>query len=477
MFGILLGIVRQKVIALLLGATGLGLISTFQSIIDLIRSMSTLGIDTAGVKEIAQHVDNKEKQYYTISVFKWWLRLTSSFGALLCIVFCYPISVLAFKSGDYAFHIAALFICVFITSYSGGQMVVLQATRNISLMAKTSVLGNALGLVCSIILYFLFGINGIVPAFILGSIALFIFSNYFLKKIHIPQVSLDHKDAFRYGLVILKLGFFIVSVSIMETGSNLLIKAFLLRSMGEQAGLIAIGMLQPAWAITLMYLSLVLKSMGTDFFPRLCNVSNSNSRIRRLVNEQLHVALLVAIPSVVTTIVFAPYVLELLYSSEFVSGTSLLRWHVLGSFFKIISWPIAFVLLAKSKGGYFFFTEIVYFAVYLGVSYFVFPYLGIVSIGVAYVLAYIFYLIVIYYYLANSSNFRWYSVNIKTFLIGCLFIGFTIMLLFFTTSYVQLLAGICLCILSFAYSVYAFNKIFDVKEFLNKITQKVRHKK
>lgn len=476
-FNIILGVIRQKAIAVLLGPAGLGLISAFQSVFDLIKSTSSMGIDTAGIKDIASSADNKEQQAYKISVFKWWIMLTAGFGSLLCLIFCYPISVFAFNDGGYALHIAILSLSIFLSSLSTGQLVILQGTRNIAFMAKANLWGNAVGLPVSLLLYWFLGVKGIIPAFITGSLIFLIFSSHYAGKIKLQKTPpLKLKEAFRQGLAPLRLGAFIVIVSIMETASMFLIKAFLIRVLGEDGGLIAIGTLQPAWTITLIYLSLVLKSMGTDFFPRLCSISNNAGNMRKLVNEQTYIALLVTIPIVVVTMMFSQQILSLLYTSEFVSGTPLLQWHVAGSFFKVLSWPMAFILLARNKGPYYLFTEIIYFAFYLGGSYLLFPYLGTRAVGIAYLLAYLSYNLTLFLYVYKVYQFSWNKDNIRVLLVGIFFILLSSACVLYLGVY-QVFLSIILSFAAFSYSVYMFNRVINVSDFVHEIKGRIFRKK
>lgn len=473
---ILLGFVRHKALAILLGPSGVGLISLYQSVVDLVKSISSMGIDTAGIKDIASASDDKNIQYEKISIFRFWVMLTSIFGALLCLIFCYPISLFIFKDSTYALHIAALSICVLFSILSSGQYVILQATRNITLMAKATLLGNVTGLLISLLLYYYLGVSGIIPAFITGSIIFLLYGIFYLRKLKIPKVDMGVSDSFKRGVSTLKLGSFIVVAAIMETGAIFIIKAFLTRRLGEIAGLEVIGILQPAWTITTVYLSLILKSMGTDFFPRLCSLSDSMSKMRRLVNEQTYIALIVATPIIVFMLFFPDYILTLLYDKRFTSGALFLQWHIVGSFFKILSWPLAFVLLAKNKGKQYLIIEVVYFVTYLGCSYILFPYFEALSVGISYLFAYIVYLVVLYLYTAKINNFRWNRNNIRISVTSLLFIAITIVLIYCGGSF-RLLSGLVIFILSVCYSLYMFNKIYPLKSFLEEIRRKLFSKK
>ena len=91
-------------------------------------------------------------------------------------------------------------------------------------------------------------------------------------------------------------------------------------------GLDAAGLYQSAWAIGGLYVGFVLQAMGADFYPRLVAVAKDNAECNRLVNEQAQVSLLLAGCGVIATLTFAPWSIELLYSSDFEACTDVLRW-------------------------------------------------------------------------------------------------------------------------------------------------------
>ena len=91
-------------------------------------------------------------------------------------------------------------------------------------------------------------------------------------------------------------------------------------------GVEAAGLYQAAWAISGLYVTVVLQSMGTDFYPRLAGVIQDSAAVTRLVNEQTQVSLLLAGPGVIATITFSHLVVIAFYSVEFTAAPGLMRW-------------------------------------------------------------------------------------------------------------------------------------------------------
>lgn len=464
---IIIGFLRTKVAALLLATEGIGIIAMCQTILDLIRSISSLGINTGGVRNIASLSNDKDQQVYTISVFRWWVMLTSCLGSLICLLFCYPISVAGFGDGSYSIAIALLSIAIFFTTLSFGQSTILQGLRMITIMAKASLWGNISGLLVSVTSYYFFGLSGIVPAFVLMSIVLYFFTNFYVKKIQIPRIKIENREALKQGMSNLKLGLYIVSVSILTTASMFAVRSFLTHKLD----LDAVGIFSAAWTITIAYPALILQSMGSDFFPRLCSVSDSNENIKRLVNEQTYVALVIIIPVVVIMMLFSKYVLLFFYSSEFYAASSLLQWQIVGGFFKVFSWPLAFIMLAKGKGAYHLFAEIVFYVLYLGSGYILFSKYGLEGFGIAYLFAYIIYWLTVLIIGIKLSAFKWSNQNIRMFLVGIIFIILSILVQRITTDY-QIIISIFIAILATLYAFFMLNKVFNIKELIDKIVNR-----
>lgn len=464
LISIILGIVRTKIVAILLGAAGVGLLGVFQSIIDTTRSITSLGLDTGGVKDIATaaNSENPEDLPRSVSIFKKWFLWTALIGFFACIAFCLPISVWVFGDVKYSMQVAALSVCVFLATLATGRSVFLQGMRQISYMAKASILSAVCTLLVVIPLYYFFGIYGIIPALIGGNLLWFFCTDYYYRKLDIKSITVENKEIVQAGLNTLKLGLFIVLSTVLSMLSMLLIRTYLMRSIDVEAA----GLFQAVWTITNIYLGLILKSMGTDFFPRLCSVVDEKKGVRLLVNEQLYIVLVISSPIIVGMLLFSEVILPILYSSEFSNAASLLQWQIVGTFLKVVSWPVAFILLAKNKGLLHFITEGLFFVVYLAISYFLFPHYGLDSVGIGYFVAYIFYFIVIFAIGRGLSGFVWSKAVLKMILVNILFIVCSFYTIHNQVNYVYIIGGI-IFLLSLVYAYYNLKRVFTFEDLKN----------
>jgi PST family polysaccharide transporter len=88
---------------------------------------------------------------------------------------------------------------------------------------------------------------------------------------------------------------------------------------------------------------------------------------------------------VVTT--FAPIELRLLFSGEFESGATVLRWHFAGDVFKLCVWSLSYLLIARKDVSFFLISEIAFNALHVGLYFLLSPHIGFAAAGVSYFVA------------------------------------------------------------------------------------------
>lgn len=461
---IIIGILRNKILAILLGTVGIGLIGMYQTILELVKSLSAFGVETTGVREIASANDgcNDNKLLETISLIDRLSLILAILGAFCCVLFSYPISVWAFDDSSYVLQISFLSISIFFSILAAGQTIVLHGLRQISYMVKSTIISSSLGLILSLPLYYFFRMDGVVPAFIVLSLVMYLVALYYRKQVKVEVIHLPFEMVLDRGGAMLRTGFFIVISSVITTAGYFLIRAFLSRDLG----LNSVGLFQAAWSITSVYLILVLKSMGSDFYPRLCSIISEKDKTNKLINEQTYIVLIVSVPLIILLFLCSKFALTLLYSSEFSDAVRVLNWQVLGTFLKVLSWPLGFILLAKGKGFLFFLSELIFMVVYLVATYFLYQVFNFEAVGVAYLLAYLVYLLVVYVLSIKLSEFSWTQENLKIGFVNLILV----LLAFYLTQYYReyiIIAGIPLFVISLIYSFVKLNKVLPVKSIMS----------
>ena len=114
-------------------------------------------------------------------------------------------------------------------------------------------------------------------------------------------------------------------------------------------GVEAAGIYMAAWTLAGYYVRFILQALAADYYPRLTAVAGNREQCNRMINEQVEVALTLALPGVMATLALAPLVIELFYSSRFAQAVLILRWQTLGVLLQVIWLPLGFVILAQAQ--------------------------------------------------------------------------------------------------------------------------------
>ena len=250
--------------------------------------------------------------------------------------------------------------------------------------------------------------------------------------------------------VLLKLGF-----AFMASGFMVMVSAYVIRmSVFHHLGLEATGYYQSAWTLGGFYVSLILQAMGADFYPRLTAAATNNAECNRIVNEQTLISLLLAGPGVILTLTFAPVVIAVFYAAKFGAAVGVLRWICLGATLQVITFPIGFIVLAKGAQAFFFWTELAWTAVHIGLARLCLEWFGLNGAGMGFFGSYVFHALVIYPVVRHLSGFRWSATNIKIGMLYLLTIGIVFSALQFLPFHSAVLIGGTAAVLSCVYSVH-----------------------
>ena len=404
---VVISMLRAKVMALVLGPAGVGLNGMYWSVLSVAQNVAGLGVSSSGVRQVAEAIGSGDqarvaRQIAVLRRLSLWLGIA---GGLALIVGAGPIARVTFGRVNQSetVGIALLSIVLLLNLVIAGQGALLQGYRKISEMAQSNVLGALAGTLTMIPLVCFWGTDGVVPGLIVASAATLLVSWHFVRRIDVAKPELTFAETINEAWALTKLGFAFMISSLMTMLSGYAIRLIVIR----YADLEATGLYQAAWAIGGMYVSLVLQSMGADFYPRLTKEIRDHATSIRLVNEQTSVSLLLAGPGVAATLVFAPLVLTLFYSAKFSVAVELLRWICLGVSMRVVSWPLGFILLAKGDQVRIIAAEFAWTAVHLGLAWVLVPIWGIDGAGIAFFGSYLFHIAITYYFARKMIGFSW----------------------------------------------------------------------
>ncbi len=409
------GAIRNKAMAVLLGTTGYGFFGMYITIAELARTFAGLGINSSGVRQIAEAVGSGDTHRVarTVTTLRRVALYSGVVGALLLMILCQPVSRLSFKDYNHASAIALLAFVAFCGDISAAQLALVQGMRKIADLARMNVLGALYGTVFGIFIVYYWRENGLVPSLICVAVMTVLTSWWYARKIKVEKVQTTMKDVVGEASALVKLGLIFMVSALATQGSAFLVRLIIARELDVSN----VGLYHAAWTLGGMYIGFIIQAMGTDFYPRLTGAASRPDECNRLVNEQAEVGLLMAGPGIMGTMALAPLVITFFNSSAFMAAAGVLRWICLGMLLRVIAWPMGFIVLAKGERKIFFWSEVLSAAGYVAFVAIGIHFFGLQGTGIAFFVLYAIYCFVNYFIVRHLTGFRWTAANRKLWLI------------------------------------------------------------
>jgi PST family polysaccharide transporter len=442
------GYVRTKYAAVLLNATGVGLVATYSTLLVFFTSVASLGITSSAVREISKAHGIQDE--LTISRLILLVRRICFFSGLFFMIIFILISPYL---GNYFFvnqletyEVLIIGATLFLSNISSGEMSILQGLMRIKDIARVNIINAFMLLVFSIFFIGYLGEKGILLALFFSSVTTLLVSMWFAHKVVYTKVVISCSEFLNEGIALLKFGLVFLWNGFVSNGVGLVI-TLLITSYND---IQSVGIYSAAFALSSLLINFILGAMATDYYPRLSGVSNDLVEVNRMVNQQIEISLILSLPGLLTLIVFAPNIIEIFYSNEFGLSIISLRWFVLGCLVKVFIWPIGFVMLALRKRFWSITLETGFNLLFVILSIFGLQYYGVQGIALSFLISYVVYAFITFNIAKRLTSF---SLNkqvkeiffISILALSCAFIIVkTIPVFLATTLGIILLISVCI---------------------------------
>lgn len=342
--GILVGLVRNKCVALLLGPDGMGLVSLFNSTVSLVSNSTNFGLPMSAVRTVSEAYGKGDKAAiaHSVAVVRMWSFAAAALGFIVCILLSPLLSWFTFSWNGHVLHFILLSPVVGLTAITGGELAILKAMRRMRSLATISIVNMMVSLVLSVPIYYFFRISGIVPSLVLLAISQMIVTVAYSFRVCPPTWAFS-RALWRDGYGMVRLGVAFVMAGMIDSCCEFLIRSYL----NNVAQIGTVGLYNAGFMISMTYVGLVFSAMETDYFPRLSSVNNLGVTFRTTVNRQIEVMLLLVAPLLVAFMVSLPVLVPLLFSDRFVPVIDMVRIVILAMYFRALKLPVQYIPLAK----------------------------------------------------------------------------------------------------------------------------------
>lgn len=473
-FNIAVKVVLNKIVAILLGAEGMGIIGIYNTAVQMIKTGAGLGINQSAVRDIseANACDDYNRFSRIISLTNNVIFLTALLGLIATIVLSPWLSELYFKEESHVIAFVWLSLVVALNILCEGQLAILKGMRRLKDLAKASMLGSVVGLFSAVPFYYFFNRGGIIPSLMVTACASVIFTYIFVRRIDYKKSYFTLREFLHESTSMIKMGVALMFVNFIASIFDMVVAGFI-----SNTGSIAdVGLYNAGAAIITSYFGIIITAMSTDYYPRISAINNDNARLADEMNKQSETGLILIFPLVVLFVFLSPVFINILYSSDFNETNNYTDIAIIGTIVVIVADCMGMILLAKQASRLFITLVLSQRIVMIGIYLLGYKYYGLLGLGVAYVINSIFHLIL----MVITMNYH-YKIKIskKVVCLLLLVIITTVITVFarnISHSIIKYSSGCFLLLFSFFFTMIYMRKNMgiDILQVINKAKNKLR---
>ena len=394
MLTIICSIVRNKLVSVWLGASGMGLFGLYNSAIDMINVFSNMGLRTSSVRDIsgAFASGNENMLARVVLIVRRWSWFLGAVGAVLTMLLAPLLSNITFGDTSHAWGYGLLSVSVLLFSVMCCEQAVLQGTKRLKTLAKASVWGNMIGLLLSVPMYYYLRMDSVLPSILVYAIANAVSIWVVRNRDYDGQAGeITVKDTVKGGAEFLKFGFCLT----LSLFSTLLVSYVFMAYLNNHSDMATVGHYQAGYALVNRYSELFFVAIGMEYYPRLAGVAQSRRRVDVFVSQETAITLWLLLPVIIVFMLCRTLVVDLLYAPDFYAMIPYISWCMVGLVFKGASWCLAYVILAKGESKVYLATELSSSALCLVLNITFFELWDLKGLGVSYAVWYLSYLLMV----------------------------------------------------------------------------------
>ncbi|WP_432499441.1 O-antigen translocase [Providencia hangzhouensis] len=391
-FKMLSGLVINKAVSVYIGPVGLAVIGQFQNFSQLVLIAAQGAINNGVVKYTAEYGKESEK---LPSLFSTSIRIsftTSIVVGCILAIFSNFFSLKILDDVQYQFIFIIFGFTIILFVLNGLFLSIINGLKEIRSYIKINIIQSIYSLIFTSLLIYFLGLKGALIALATNQSIIFFITLFMLRKHEVITwkkftSSFDKKiskNLFSYSAMA-------ITSAIMVPTSQFIIRDYI----GTTQGLDQAGYWQGVWYISTTYLMIVTTALSTYYLPRLSEIT-SKQELKKEVLQGYKILLPIVIACGLVIYLLRDFIIYLLFSDRFSPMKPLFTWQIIGDVFKIASWLLAYVMLAKAMTKTFIISEVIFSISFILLSYLFISLMNFGTIGAtyAYCLNYLLYFIV-----------------------------------------------------------------------------------
>ena len=366
---VLFGLLRMKLAAVILGPIGIGQIGILQSSMGFLSTVGDLGVRQSGTRAFALVSDEDSTEIYNrmaTSIVVGTAMIALMFS-VLTITFAGFIADRLLEMPDRATDVRWIALGVGTNIAAGGPFVVLNGRADVRGLTISAILAATFGTIFALLSL----MTQQQSAHIVIVIAVPITTYFFMLACCFRYLDIRYLSG-RQGLVT-----FCTTIGTAIRDGKYLMIGFIAVSAAEAAvriiitknlGLTSTGLFTSMWTISIYYIHFLFMLTSYQFYPTITGIIGRKEDASSHISNQIILIVSLAAPIILLAVTLVAWWIPIIYSHDFAGAEPLFTYIALGDVFRLICYPLSFVLLAHGRFALFCVMKLLEATLFVGIT-------------------------------------------------------------------------------------------------------------
>lgn len=338
------GVIVTKVIAVLIGPTGVAVIGQLQNLLSLSTLFSGDFLKTALLRFTARY--NQSENEDVADIWSASIKIVmglSIITSILLYLFSNELAIYFLKDESYHIVLKTLAFSLPMFVLNSFFLAILNGLKKIKLYIYISILINIVSLIMVCTLSYFFGLQGALFAYVTNQSIVFLLTIYLIRNqswFKIKNFRKQYFDKVSTYKQLLKFSFITFTAIVSSSLSMLYVRSFLI----ERLSIEVTGIWQALWTLSTLCIGLITTSLGTYLLPTMSGTTDKK-KLNKELKDSFKILIPISFLCLTLVYLLRDFIILALYSAEFTAMRDLFAWQLVGTLFKIVGWlfSIAFV--------------------------------------------------------------------------------------------------------------------------------------
>ena len=335
-------------------------LGNFRNFTSIVKSVSTVGINNSIIKLFVENKDDKKELNIIFSTFFWIFLVISIILAILGILLSNNISEYLFQSNSFAIPIQLFSIFQPLIVINVFWLAIFNGLGSFQKIVIIQIISNVLIFCLTIFLIVNQNVFGALLSIAFSELIMLLVTYFFVRQ-DFSFFTFDLKKviANKYIDVIKKFAIMGLLSGILVPLVSILIRNEIIKTNGINEA----GVWDATIRISAYYMMFFSSGLTLYYLPKLASLKTDFEFRKELISYfKMFVPFFIFLMIVVY--LCKSYIIKFIFTSEFQSVDSLLKWQLLGDFFKILTLAFGYQIVVKTMMKLYVFGEIFYNVIY-----------------------------------------------------------------------------------------------------------------